>query len=94
MKVSSICLRFLQPLETGLRDIFSRFKRVMTIEINYSDDFYDEDVPHGIRRFSQLARILRSHTLVDVDCWSRVPGVPLQPGQVEQAIRERLKEIK
>jgi 2-oxoglutarate ferredoxin oxidoreductase subunit alpha len=92
-KVSYICLRFLQPLEPGLRDIFSRFKKVMTIEINYSDDFRDPDIPHGNRRFSQLARLLRSHTLVDVDCWSRVPGTPLQPGQIEQALRERLEEV-
>ena len=36
--VSSLHLRFLSPLEPGLKEIFSRFEKVMTIEINYSDD--------------------------------------------------------
>jgi 2-oxoglutarate ferredoxin oxidoreductase subunit alpha len=39
---------------------------------------------------AQLARLLRSETLVDVDCWSRVPGTPLSPGAIERAIRGRL----
>ena len=38
------------------------------------------------RRYSQLAWLLRAHTLVDVDCWSRVPGQPLPPGMIEEAI--------
>jgi 2-oxoglutarate ferredoxin oxidoreductase subunit alpha len=37
-KVSALHLRFLSPLEPGLKEIFGRFKRVMTVEINYSDD--------------------------------------------------------
>jgi len=92
-RVSSVNLRFLSPLEPGLREIFERFTRVMTIEINYSDDLDDPDVPAMFRRRSQLARLLRSHTLVDVDCWSRVPGVPLSPGQIEEVLRERLGRI-
>ena len=35
-RVSSIHLRFLSPLEPGLKDIFSRFKKVITVEINYT----------------------------------------------------------
>jgi 2-oxoglutarate ferredoxin oxidoreductase subunit alpha len=34
-KVSSVHLRFLSPLEPGLKEIFSGFKKVMTVEINY-----------------------------------------------------------
>ena len=36
--VSSVHLRFLSPLEPGLKEIFSGFRKVMTIELNYSDD--------------------------------------------------------
>ena len=42
------------------------------------------------RRYAELAWLLRARTLVDVDCWSRVPGVPLAPGQIEREIRRRL----
>jgi pyruvate/2-oxoacid:ferredoxin oxidoreductase alpha subunit len=37
-RVSSVHLRFLSPMEPGLREIFSRFRKVMTVEINYSDE--------------------------------------------------------
>ncbi|HXV76605.1 MAG TPA: 2-oxoacid:acceptor oxidoreductase subunit alpha [Candidatus Polarisedimenticolaceae bacterium] len=89
-RVSSLTLRFLSPLEPGLAEIFARFAKVMTIEINYSDDADDPEVPPAFRRRSQLARLLRSHTLVDVDCWSRVPGVPLAPNQIEEVLHDRL----
>jgi 2-oxoglutarate ferredoxin oxidoreductase subunit alpha len=90
-KVSSLHLRFLSPLEPGLKEIFSRFKQVMTVEINYSDDPNDPAVTPENRRFGQLAMVLRAHTLVDLDCWSRVPGVPLAPGVIETELRRRLK---
>lgn len=91
--VSSICLRFLSPLEPGLKEIFARFRKVMTIELNYSDDVDDPLVPAEFRRYSQLAKMLRSSTLVDVDCWSRVPGVPLSPGTIERVVRRHLDEV-
>ncbi len=89
-KVSSLHLRFLSPMEPGIKEIFRRFKKVMTIEINYSDDLGEPFIDAESRRFSQLAQILRSRTLIDVDCWSRVPGSPLRPGQIVSVIRERL----
>jgi len=89
-KVSSLHLRFLSPMEPGLEEIFRRFKKVMTIEINYSDDFGQPFIDAESRRYSQLAQILRSRTLIDIDCWSRVPGSPLRPGQIESVILERL----
>jgi 2-oxoglutarate ferredoxin oxidoreductase subunit alpha len=93
IKVSSVTLRFLSPLEPGLKEIFSQFKSVMTVELNYSDDHDDPVVPAEHRRRSQLARLLRQITLIDVDCWSRVPGVPLSPSQVKAAVREKLSRM-
>jgi len=93
-KVSSMILRFLSPLEPGLDAIFHRFKKVMTVEINYSDEADDPYVPQDYRRRSQLARLLRSHTLIDVDCWSRTPGFPLPPGWIEQVVRKELAKLK
>ncbi len=89
-RVSSVHLRFLSPLEPGLKAIFSRFRKVMTVEVNYSDDLEDPYITEESRRYSPLAQLLRSHTLLDVDCWSRVPGSPLPPGAVERRLREEL----
>ncbi len=90
LAVSSAHLRFLSPLEPGLREIFARFRRVMTVEINYSDDPDDPFVTEENRRRGQLSFLLRSATLVDVDCWTLVRGEPLRPAQVLRAIRGRV----
>ena len=87
LSVSSLHLRFLSPLEPGLRDIFSRFRRVATVEINYSDTPGDRYITAENRRMGQLAWLLRASTLVDVDCWTRVPGEPLRPASILDAIR-------
>ncbi len=92
-KVSSTHLRFLSPIEPGLKEIFSGFKKVMTIEINYSDEPDAPMIDESNRRYSQLANVLRAHTLMDIDCWSKVPGHPLQPGMIGEVIDSRLEEI-
>jgi 2-oxoglutarate ferredoxin oxidoreductase subunit alpha len=92
VRVSSLSLRFLSPLEPGLKEIFARFRQVMTVELNYSDDPDDPDVTEEGRDYAQLAWVLRAKTLVDVQCFSRVPGVPLPPGRIEQELRRRLAQ--
>lgn len=87
LKVSSLHLRFLSPLEPGLREIFRGFRKVMTVEINYSDDPGEPYITEQNRRRGQLSILLRNATLVDVDCWTRVPGEPLRPGAIADAIR-------
>jgi 2-oxoglutarate ferredoxin oxidoreductase subunit alpha len=84
--VSSLHVRFLSPLEPGLKEIFSRFKAVMTVEINYSDRIGDPYITEENRRRGQLCWLLRASTLVDVDCWTRVIGQPLRPGNIYKAI--------
>jgi 2-oxoglutarate ferredoxin oxidoreductase subunit alpha len=91
-KVSSVHLRFLSPLEPGLKEIFSGFKKVMTIEINYSDNPDAPLINAENRRYSQLALVLRAHTLMDIDCWSKVPGHPLQPGTIGKVIEANLSD--
>ncbi len=90
MRVSSVHLRFLSPLEPGLKAIFAKFKKVCTVEINYSDELGDPFITEENRRRGQLSWLLRATTLVDVDCWTRVPGEPLRPGSIVDAIRERM----
>jgi len=89
LRVSSLHLTFLSPLEPGLGEIFARFRRVMTVEINYSDEPDAPFVTDENRRRGQLAWLLRAQTLVDVDCWTRVLGEPLRPGKILEAIRQR-----
>jgi 2-oxoglutarate ferredoxin oxidoreductase subunit alpha len=90
IKVSSLHLRFISPMEPGLKEIFSRFKKVKTIEINYSDKLGDPLITPENRRYAQLAWYLRAHTLVDVDCYSNVHGQPLSPGNVLEMIHKEL----
>jgi 2-oxoglutarate/2-oxoacid ferredoxin oxidoreductase subunit alpha len=87
LSVSSTHLTFLSPLQPGLKEIFSRFRKVMTVEINYSDEPDAPYITAENRRRGQLAWLLRAHTLVDVDCWTRVPGEPLRPGNILAGIR-------
>jgi 2-oxoglutarate ferredoxin oxidoreductase subunit alpha len=86
LSVSSTHLTFLSPLQPGLKDIFQRFRKVMTVEINYSDDADMPYITEENRRRGQLAWLLRAATLVDVDCWTRVLGEPLRPGAILQAM--------
>ena len=93
LSVSSLHLSFLSPLEPGLTEIFKRFRKVMTVEINYSDDLADPFITAENRRRGQLAFLLRAQTLVDVDCWTRVPGEPLRPGAIHDALRSAIGSL-
>ena len=86
LKFSTCQLTFMSPLEPGLKEIFSRFKKVMTVEINYSDTVGDPYITEETRRYGQLAWLLRAHTLVDIDCWTSCPGQPLRPNDIYNSI--------
>jgi 2-oxoglutarate/2-oxoacid ferredoxin oxidoreductase subunit alpha len=90
LSVSTLHLRFLSPMEPGLKEIFQRFRKVMTIEINYSDDMGDPYITDENRRRGQLAWLLRAQTLVDVDCWTRVLGEPMRPGAILRALKAHM----
>jgi 2-oxoglutarate ferredoxin oxidoreductase subunit alpha len=89
-RVSTCQLAFLSPLEPGLKEIFARFKKVMTVEINYSDTPGDPYIDEDSRRYGQLAWLLRAHTLVDIDCWTSCPGQPLRPRDIYNSILAKL----
>ena len=86
LKVSTCQLTFMSPLEPGLKEIFSRFKHVMTVEINYSDTLGEPYITEETRRYGQLAWLLRAHTLIDIDCWTSCPGQPLRPNDIYNSI--------
>ncbi|HET6592966.1 MAG TPA: hypothetical protein VFG48_08645, partial [Xanthomonadales bacterium] len=91
-KVSACQLTFLSPLEPGLKEIFRKFKNVMTVEINYSDTVGDPYITEETRRYGQLAWLLRAHTLVDIDCWTSCPGQPLRPKDIYRNIVAKLDQ--
>jgi 2-oxoglutarate ferredoxin oxidoreductase subunit alpha len=91
LAVSSMHLRFIQPMPSGIREIFKRFKHVMTIEGNWSDRIEDELIDGDNRRYSALAMMLRSRFLVDIDCWSEARGQPIKPGDICRVVRLALQ---
>lgn len=93
-KVSSMHLTFLQPMAPGIKQIMQRFKKVITIEGNWSDDPNDEIIDESNRRHSAVAMLLRSRYLIDVDCWSEVRGQPIKPNSIERVLLEKLKQKK
>jgi len=93
-RVSSLHVRFIQPMPSGIGDIMKRFRRVMTVESNWSDRVGDAVVDDENRRYAALAMLLRARYLVDVDCWTEVSGRPLKPARIAEALRAQLaKEV-
>ena len=90
-QVSSVHLKFIQPMASGIREILGQFKQVMTIENNWSDSLEDELVDKDNRRYSELALILRSRFLLDIDSYSEVNGQPLKPATVERVVLDKLQ---
>ncbi len=92
-KVASMHLRFLQPLPPGIKEAMSRFRKVMTIEGNWSDRPEEEIIDETNRRYSALAMLLRARYLVDVDCWSQVRGAPIKPATLCQVFRDKIATL-
>jgi 2-oxoglutarate ferredoxin oxidoreductase subunit alpha len=79
--ISGMHFRIVHPLPPMLKEIFSKFKRVMTVEVAYGDDV----------KPSPLAMILRSETLIDVrPLISQATGRPLRPKTIVRIVRELL----
>jgi 2-oxoglutarate ferredoxin oxidoreductase subunit alpha len=89
-RVSSMHLKFLQPLAPGIKEIMQRFDKVLLVENNWADSLDDELIDEENRRYSNLGWILRARCLVDVDCWGEVGEQPIKPGTVERVIRRRI----
>ncbi|SDK73065.1 2-oxoacid:acceptor oxidoreductase subunit alpha [Aliiruegeria lutimaris] len=93
-KVSSLHLKFLQPMASGIDKVMKRFDRVMTIENNWNDPVSDPLIDENNRRYSHLAMLLRSRWLVDVDCWGNARGQPLKPGAIHDAALAKLVQAR
>jgi 2-oxoglutarate/2-oxoacid ferredoxin oxidoreductase subunit alpha len=94
LKVSSLHLKFLQPMASGLKPIMQKFKKVITVEINFSDDKKHEIINDENRRYSNLALLLRARYLLDIDNFSNVHGQPLKPGSIVKMIKMEIEKLK
>jgi 2-oxoglutarate ferredoxin oxidoreductase subunit alpha len=77
-------------MQPGIKEVMQRFRHVMTIEGNWSDNPDDPLIDESNRRYAALAMLLRARYLVDVDCWTEVRGRPIKPGTIYAEIRRRL----
>jgi 2-oxoglutarate ferredoxin oxidoreductase subunit alpha len=73
--VSSVHIRWLNPLPSNLGDVLRRFKRVLVPELN-----------HG-----QLALLLRAKFLVDARSLTKVQGQPFKVGEIRARIEAMLR---
>jgi 2-oxoglutarate ferredoxin oxidoreductase subunit alpha len=89
--VSSLHLKFLQPMASGIKEVLGRFGRVMTIENNWSDDLDGDLIDEHNRRYSSLALLLRARYLVDIDCWGETRGQPIKPGTIIDVVQKKLQ---
>ena len=91
-RVSSLHLKFLQPMALGIGEVLRRFDKVMTVENNWSDSLDEDLIGSEHRRYSNLAWLLRAQYLVDIDCWGEVRGQPLKPGAIVNAALRKLEK--
>jgi 2-oxoglutarate ferredoxin oxidoreductase subunit alpha len=90
-RVSSLHLRFIQPMPSGIGEILRRFRKVITVESNWADRTSDPLIDRDSRRYSALAMLLRSRFLVDVQCWTEVQGRPIKPRSIHAALLAALE---
>ncbi len=77
-RFSRIHLKYLNPFQKNLGDVLRRFKKVVTVEMN----------------LGQLAKLLRSEYLIDVQTISKVKGLPFKAIEIENKIIEILSNNK
>ena len=94
LSVSSVNIQFLSPLPPGLNEIFNGFRKIVTVELNYADHPDDPLISEENRRYGQLAWLLRATTLLDVDCYARVPGRPFMPQEILDEVKRILGDQK
>jgi len=81
LAVGGICFKIVYPLPLMLKDVFARFKKVVTVELAYGDEY----------KRTPLAMFLRTKTLIDVNpIISEATGRPISPKKIEEKIKEIL----
>jgi 2-oxoglutarate ferredoxin oxidoreductase subunit alpha len=83
LKVAGMNLRIVYPLPLMLKEVFAKYKKVMTIEVAYGDEL----------KPSPLALLLRSQTLTDIQpLIAEATGRPVRPKIVLKRVKEVLSK--
>lgn len=81
ISASGLHFRIVYPFPTMLKEIFSKFKKVVTVELSFGDE----------NKLSPLCMLLRAETLVDVKPMiSNATGRPIRPRVIQEKIKEYL----
>ena len=83
LTVGGMVLRVVYPLPLMLKEIFSKYKKVVTVEVAYGDEL----------KPAPLALLLRAHTLVDVKSMlSQATGRPVRPKMILKSVKAVLSK--
>ncbi len=83
LPVSGMHMRVVYPLPLNLKEIFAKFKKVMSVEVAYGDRL----------KPSPLALLLRAETLVDIQpLIADATGRPVRPKILVAKVRDVLKQ--
>ncbi len=83
LSVGGLCLKIIYPLPLMLKDVLSKFKKVVTVELAYGDEY----------KRTPLSMFLRTKTLVDVNpIVADTTGRPISPMKIETRIKELISE--
>lgn len=83
LKVGGMNLRIVYPLPLILKEIFAKYKKIVTVEVAYGDNL----------KPSPLALLLRAETLVDVKSMiAQATGRPIRPKSIVQMVKEVLSK--
>jgi 2-oxoglutarate ferredoxin oxidoreductase subunit alpha len=81
--VSSLNIRYIQPLQPGIGEIFEGFNHVFVVEIN------DE----GLYGYGQLAAVLRARYCTDkIRGINKTDGLPFKVREILNGMNEKLKQ--
>ena len=77
--IGGMHLKIVNPLPLMLKEIFSKFQKVVTVELAYGDQY----------KPAPLAMLLRAETLIDVQSMiSRATGRPIRPLDIREKVKE------
>jgi 2-oxoglutarate/2-oxoacid ferredoxin oxidoreductase subunit alpha len=81
LSVGGMCFRVVYPFPLMLKELFSKFKKIVTVELSYGDEL----------KMPPLAMLLRNETFVDVQpAICRATGRPIPPRMIYNKVKELL----
>jgi 2-oxoglutarate ferredoxin oxidoreductase subunit alpha len=77
MKIAQAHVRYLNPFPANLGDVLRRYRKVIVPEMN----------------LGQLAMLLRSRYLVDVQSYTKVAGLPFKAEDLQRLLTDTIRGV-